>query len=468
VSLSAVATDDDGAPTTSAAVGVTAVTGGPPPTSGSFLESGGQVAFEAESYAGRTARSSHDWTPATAPSGFSGTGAMAATPNSGLSITASIPATSPVLDYRVRFAQTGTYNIWVRGYGASGSDDSISVGADNAVIGSPSVPTGAFAWKKVGTLSVPAAGDRTLNIWMREDGAVVDKVLLSTAAATPTGTGPAESPRAGGGTPPPSNQPPTVALTAPASNAAFTLGAAVPLAADAADVDGSVASVVFRANGTPIPGCTDASVPYACSFTPASTGAYAITAVATDDDGAPTTSATRAISVTPVVTPPAGGTYVESGGTLTMEAERATITARGGKTWSTTTAPSGFAGPSALLSGPNTGLTVSASPATTSPSATLAMTITTPGSYSVWVRAYGPTGSDDSLYLGEDNAPGPSVAVSGTAWTWKKAGTVSLTAGAHTYSIWMREDGAAVDRLVLTTASTTPSGAGPAESQFVP
>ena len=46
------------------------------------------------------------------------------------------------------------------------------------------------------TISVPATGVRTINLWMREDGFVVDKIVLTTNASyVPSGTGPAESPR---------------------------------------------------------------------------------------------------------------------------------------------------------------------------------------------------------------------------------------------------------------------------------
>jgi hypothetical protein len=139
-----------------------------------------------------------------------------------------------------------------------------------------------------------------------------------------------------------------------------------------------------------------------------------------------------------------------------------------GKTWTPTTTPSGFAGTGGLVSGPNTGVTISSDPATTSPRTTLSMQVGSAGTYNVWVRAAGPTGSDDSIYVGADNVPGASVAVTGTSWFWKKTGTVTLTAGAHTFSVWMREDGASVDRVLLTKATTTPTGTGPAESAIAP
>jgi hypothetical protein len=46
------------------------------------------------------------------------------------------------------------------------------------------------------TINVTSAGIHTLNVWMREDGMVVDKVVLSTNTNyVPSGTGPAQSPK---------------------------------------------------------------------------------------------------------------------------------------------------------------------------------------------------------------------------------------------------------------------------------
>jgi hypothetical protein len=96
-----------------------------------------------------------------------------------------------------------------------------------------------------------------------------------------------------------SNAPPSVALTSPVNGASIALGASFALAATASDSDGSVAGVAFFANGAPIG--SDASAPYGLTWTPAATGSYTLTAVATDDDGATTTSAPVTVTVTPPV-----------------------------------------------------------------------------------------------------------------------------------------------------------------------
>ncbi|MFJ2030582.1 glycoside hydrolase family 48 protein [Streptosporangium sp. NPDC087985] len=113
------------------------------------------------------------------------------------------------------------------------------------------------------------------------------------------------------------NQPPTVGITSPAAGAIFTAPATVNIAANAADSDGTVTKVEFF-NGTTLLG-TDTTAPYTYSWTNVAAGDYSLTARATDDKGATTTSAPVGISVqanaapavllTPAVLPvPKGGT----------------------------------------------------------------------------------------------------------------------------------------------------------------
>ncbi len=91
---------------------------------------------------------------------------------------------------------------------------------------------------------------------------------------------------------PANNQAPTVSLQAPAT---ATTGVAVALTATAADSDGTVVSVAFY-DGSTLLG-EDTSAPFAWSWTPASTGTRTLTARATDNAGASTTSAAVQVTV---------------------------------------------------------------------------------------------------------------------------------------------------------------------------
>jgi hypothetical protein len=98
------------------------------------------------------------------------------------------------------------------------------------------------------------------------------------------------------------NLSPTVSLTAPANNATFAAPANISLTATAADSDGSVSKVEFY-NGATLLTTVTAS-PYTYSWTNVAAGSYTLTAKATDNLGAATTSATVNVTVdktTPVV-----------------------------------------------------------------------------------------------------------------------------------------------------------------------
>ena len=90
------------------------------------------------------------------------------------------------------------------------------------------------------------------------------------------------------------NLPPTITLTAPANDQNFT-GSTVALNAAATDDDGAIAKVEFYRGTTKIG--EDLSAPFSFSWTGASNGAHIISAVATDDDGARSSSRAARITV---------------------------------------------------------------------------------------------------------------------------------------------------------------------------
>jgi hypothetical protein len=95
---------------------------------------------------------------------------------------------------------------------------------------------------------------------------------------------------------------PSVALTQPASGATFTAPATVALAATATDSDGTVAKVEFFNGATKVG--EDTTAPYSFNWTGVPVGSYSLTARATDNLGARTTSAARTITVTSANSPP--------------------------------------------------------------------------------------------------------------------------------------------------------------------
>jgi hypothetical protein len=115
-------------------------------------------------------------------------------PDTGLTMAAGV---GPRATYQVKFQAAGTYYVWVAGWGPNTSGDDVHVGLNGTAIGIvDAFPTGATApaWKKMpGSIAV-SAGINTINLWGREDGARVFKILLTkNAAFTPPSDGMAQS-----------------------------------------------------------------------------------------------------------------------------------------------------------------------------------------------------------------------------------------------------------------------------------
>jgi hypothetical protein len=91
------------------------------------------------------------------------------------------------------------------------------------------------------------------------------------------------------------NGAPTVSLTSPANGAAFTAPATINLAANASDPEGQLTRVEFF-NGTSLLG-SDATAPYAFSWSNVAAGSYTLTATAIDAAGNRTTSAAVTVTV---------------------------------------------------------------------------------------------------------------------------------------------------------------------------
>lgn len=174
---------------------------------GAFIESGGQVVMEAErstsANAGTGTAAGITWQETGGVAGASGT-VMQALPNSG--IATDTGTNGPRLDFKIDFHTTGTYYIFLHmPHHASGQDDSVNVGLDgtlvNANLGNT---TGSWRWRTTNPttigLNITTPGVRTFNIWMREDGVMVDKIILTTNSSFSlpgSDLGPAESGKRG-------------------------------------------------------------------------------------------------------------------------------------------------------------------------------------------------------------------------------------------------------------------------------
>ncbi|NJK80872.1 MAG: LamG domain-containing protein, partial [Chloroflexaceae bacterium] len=139
---------------------------------------------------------------------------MQALPNTGRNTL--LTANGTALLYNIEFEQAGLYFVYVRGQGPGTSatersgNDSIHVGLNGVPVTTQngsgltgySVSPG-FQWASISNtnqptvIDVPTPGTHTFWMWMREDGTVIDKVLLSTTplALDAADLGPSESAR---------------------------------------------------------------------------------------------------------------------------------------------------------------------------------------------------------------------------------------------------------------------------------
>lgn len=187
-----------------------------------FDEEGGQVVMEAEGLtglrSGLDAESEHRW-DAFDDGTASGGVAVVTTPNvstgDGSTGHTGDHRNGTRLDYAVDFETTGTYYVYVRMRAPStdsSESDSVHVGINGTEpvtyggdgLGED-VGSGSWHWAHgvtsdgtdddYRTIEVTSSGRHTINLYMREDGTQVDKIVLTTGGpgAEPTGTGPEES-----------------------------------------------------------------------------------------------------------------------------------------------------------------------------------------------------------------------------------------------------------------------------------
>ena len=167
-------------------------------------EADGRVAMEeyaASGYAGGSGAAASSYWNWLGDSSASGGLAIRAEPNNG--VNTQLQTIGPRVDYHIEFTNPGTYRVWARMKGG-GSDDSIHIGLDGTPL-TNDAGTGfgrsssSWTWvDEVGggpqdlSVTIPAPGRYTLNMWMREDGVAVDKLVLDATATTPSGNGPAQ------------------------------------------------------------------------------------------------------------------------------------------------------------------------------------------------------------------------------------------------------------------------------------
>lgn len=237
-----------------------------------------------------------------------------------------------------------------------------------------------------------------------------------------------------------SNAAPQVNITSPVNNASFALGTTVNLSASATDTDGTIAKVQFY-NGATLLG-QDITSPYSFSWTNVPAGNYSITAKATDNAGATTTSNSTTISI---------GTSTSSvNANVTLDSDAATLRGKMVKGYDALAAGgSYFYVPSG--SGKNYIIPPPAS-------AVFTPQLTKTGNYVIWARVKAPSSSNQTSYV--YNGKGRWFTWSAgvrTSWTWVKimdGGSAALfpfVQGSNQFHLAWLDDNVQVDQVIVTS-----------------
>ena len=168
-----------------------------------YTESAGRVTIEAENYYSRAPGSGtlegSSWDELTG-GGSEGAGYMQLLPDIGRNINADIELYAPHLSYEVDFSAGGSYYLWIKGLSFDGGSDSVHYGLNGVALSSDSssalrVPnTGSFSWQSMLGSGARPADKHTIDLWMREDGAAIDRLLLTDSSSyDPSSCEPPES-----------------------------------------------------------------------------------------------------------------------------------------------------------------------------------------------------------------------------------------------------------------------------------
>lgn len=168
------------------------------------------------------------------------------------------------------------------------------------------------------------------------------------------------------------------------------------------------------------------------------------------------------LAVTITVMPKASYVFAEDGGLAVLEAEHFHHQVdRSNTSWQIVQAAGSIG--SAVRAGGDEGLILDTDYALSSPELQYRLRFSTPGTYYVWARAWAASDDDDSFHVGV-NGQTPATATRITMqptkrWAWANEQMGSWTpatlriesSGIQTISVYMREDGLVLDRLVFTT-----------------
>ncbi|MEE9322712.1 MAG: kelch repeat-containing protein [Granulosicoccus sp.] len=419
-------------------------------------QQGDLLVIEAEHHASQAAGGSHRWV-VSGVNGSSGGVSVVTTPDKGTLRRDS--SGSPRMSYQANFTQTGQYTVWVRGLGdtdtrGEGKSDSIHVGIDGNLSTAAAMDQFPAHWtwsrnkrgRGYATITVSSVGKHWIDVWMREDGLTVDKLILTKSASyIPTGTGPSELHADGVGSS--GSDDGSSGSSGGADNESGDSDTGSSNADSGSSDDANADNGGANTNSSNTGGSTDAGN---------NTGSNTNTGENSGD----------AADSSPEL-------YLQENGILAIEAEGfLTNTPAGPYRWVRASKPGASGGVSMVSTPDKGGLSAGTSD---SPRMSYRVKFTTSGQHTVWVRGSGDTnsrgeGKSDSVHVGLNGVLSTAAAMDRfpNSWTWSRSkrgrGFASLNVprpGVYTIDIWMREDGLIVDKLIIAKdGSFVPGGLG--------
>ena len=169
------------------------------PATGAFIETGGEVVFEAEHFTGSD--------PRTDPLGINWFVASTQPGSIGSYVTTQSSKDVPAvwdngceLSYEVKFESPGMFNVYFRVYSRGGGENSVWLGMDGTFYDQANSGENlVWRWMNIGRITVDTPGYHKVQIRRREKGLLIDKMVmlrLKPGGVTgPSGDGPAESAR---------------------------------------------------------------------------------------------------------------------------------------------------------------------------------------------------------------------------------------------------------------------------------
>ena len=170
-----------------------------------FLAEDGLLVIEAEAFQDQATANGQQWVLNQDVKGYAGDGAVVAIPDQGRVYEGRDIGESPELTYLADFKEAGIYYVWIRVWSSGGRSNSVHFGLNGDLPSTGDrIEVSRFrewTWTRAirgrrgeARVVVEEPGMHSLHLWMREDGLLVDRILLTRDPDySPEGVGPRQS-----------------------------------------------------------------------------------------------------------------------------------------------------------------------------------------------------------------------------------------------------------------------------------